>query len=158
MGATKRLLNDIQAGKVGSSAADEEIRLVANAKSVALLTLGMAYQKFGAGIETQQEVMMNVADITMEAFAMESALLRTRKVLALGKATIAGEMNAVFLRDAMARIEISARNLLGACSDAGMLRANMSILRKLTVYDPLDAVTARRTIATRLLAREKFVV
>jgi hypothetical protein len=71
---------------------------------------------------------------------------------------MAATMTTVFLRDAMARIEISARNVLGACSEAPTLRANMSILRKLAVYDPVDAVTARRAIAERLLEREKFVV
>ena len=40
----------------------------------------------------------------------------------------------------------------------GMVRMNMSILRKLAVYDPVDAVAARRTIAKRLLDRERFVV
>jgi alkylation response protein AidB-like acyl-CoA dehydrogenase len=158
MGATQQLMSEIQAGKIGSSDPDEESRLAANAKSIALLTLGLAFQKYGPAIEKQQEVMMNIADIIMEAFAMESSLLRTRKLSASGKAGMAATMTTVFLRDAMARIEISARNVLGACSEAPTLRANMSILRKLAVYDPVDAVTARRAIAERLLEREKFVV
>ena len=94
--------------------ADEEMRLVANAKSIALLTLGLAYQKYAAELDKQQEVTMSIADIAMETFAMESALLRTRKLA--GKATIAKEMTAVFLRDAMARVETAARSVLGACS------------------------------------------
>jgi alkylation response protein AidB-like acyl-CoA dehydrogenase len=157
MGAVQRLTADLQAGRVDAADLDEELRLVSNAKRIALLTLGFAYQKYGADVEKQQEVLMNVSDIVMEAFAMESTLLRTRKLIAAGKAGIAVEMNAVFLRDAMARVEISARSVLGACSGP-MLRANMSILRKLAVYDPVDSVAARRTIARRLLEREKFVV
>ena len=158
LGATQRLMSDIQSGKIGSASSDEESRLVSNAKSIALLTLGMAYRKFGAGVEKQQEVMMCISDIVIEAFAMESTLLRTRKLVTAGKASIAAEMNAVFLRDALARVEMSARSVVGACSDAEMLRINMSVLRKLAVYDPIDSVTARRVIAKRLLDREKFVV
>jgi alkylation response protein AidB-like acyl-CoA dehydrogenase len=158
LGASQRLLSEIQSGKIGSASSDEEIRLVANAKNIALLTLGMAYQKFGAGVEKQQEVMMRISDIVMEAFAMESMLLRTRKLVAAGKASIAAEMNAVFLRDAMAQVEVSARSVVGACSEAAELGINMSVLRKLAVYDPIDSVTARRTIAKRLLERERFVV
>jgi hypothetical protein len=133
---------------------DEESRLVANAKSIALLMLRTASNKFKADLDKQQEIIMNISDIIMETFVMESSLLRTRKLTAGGKAGIAAAMTSVFLRDAMARIEVSARNVLGACSEV----ASMSVVRKLAAYDPVDAVTARRTIAARLLEREKFFV
>jgi alkylation response protein AidB-like acyl-CoA dehydrogenase len=152
------LLPAIQAEKLGSTETDEELRLVQNAKSIALLTLGLALQKYQAALENQQEVMMNISDIVMETFAMESTLLRTRKAVAAGKASIAVEMNAVFLRDAMARIELSARNVLGACSQGDALQKNVDVLRRLAVYDPVDAVTLRRKIATRLLTRERYVI
>jgi alkylation response protein AidB-like acyl-CoA dehydrogenase len=152
------LLPAIQAEKLGSTETDEELRLVQNAKSIALLTLGLALQKYQAALENQQEVMMNISDIVMETFAMESTLLRTRKAVAAGKASIAVEMNAVFLRDAMARIELSARNVLGACSQGDPLQKNVAVLRRLAVYDPVDAVTLRRKIATRLLTRERYVI
>ncbi len=85
---------------------------------------------------------MNLADIIMEVFAMESSLLRSRKLAASGKAAAAADICAVFLRDAMARVELSARNVLGACSESGALRQNMSVLRRLANYDPADAVSA----------------
>ena len=101
---------------------------------------------------------MNSSDIIMEAFAMESTLLRARKAAASGKASIAAEMASVFLRDAMARIEQSARNVLGACAEGEKLHQNMSVLRRLAVYDPVDAVALRRKIAARLLTRERYVI
>jgi alkylation response protein AidB-like acyl-CoA dehydrogenase len=133
---------------------DEESRLVSNAKSIALLALSAASDKFKADLDKQQEILMSISDIIMETFAMESSLLRTRKLSKLGKATIACELTAVFLRDAIARIEVSARSVLGACSDMPAI----SVLRKLAAYDPMDAVTARRAIAARLIERGKFVV
>ncbi len=151
--AARGELNLTPAGAVADNT-DQEMRLVSNAKRIALMCMGVALQKFKAGLEKQQEVMMSIADIIMEAFVMESTLLRTRKLTAAGKATIAGEMNSIFLRDAMARIEISARAALAASDGADSLAA----LRKLALYTPIDAVIARRTIAQRLLAREKFVV
>ena len=123
---------------------DEEARLVKNAKSLALIALDLAQKKFGAGLEKQQEIMMSIADIIMETFAMESTRLRTLKLIAAGKAGIAGEMTSVFLRDAMARIELSARAVLGACSAASALGTVSNLAR----YDPIDAVTARRSFAT----------
>jgi alkylation response protein AidB-like acyl-CoA dehydrogenase len=154
--AVKALTAEIMGGKVGSSESDEEKRLVQNAKNIGLLALGTAYEKFKADLEKQQELMMNIADIVMEAFAMESVLLRTRKRANAGKAGIANDLCAVFLSDAMARIEVAARNVLGACWEGQMLRMNMSVLRKLAVYDPVNAIVLRRGIATRLLARERY--
>ncbi|MFI5115045.1 MAG: acyl-CoA dehydrogenase family protein, partial [Terriglobales bacterium] len=64
--------------------ADAELSLVHHAKKIALLTLGVAYQKYGAQLERQQEIIMNLSDIIMEVFAMESSLLRSRKLAAAG--------------------------------------------------------------------------
>jgi len=131
--------------------------LVVNAKKIGLFALGLAQEKYSASLEGQQEVLMNIADILTETFAMESVLLRTQKLVA-GRDTVAGAMCSVFLRDAMARIELAARNVLGACSEGDVLRANTALLRRLANYEPVDAVGLRRQIAGRLLASERYVV
>ena len=135
-------------------AAEEEGRLVQNAKRVALLALGLALRKYQAALEKQQEILIYLADIVMEVFAMESSWLRARKTgLAAG---FAREMCAVFLRDGMARIEQSARSVLGACAEGEELRSHMAALRRLAGYDPLNAVALRRKVAERLLARGRY--
>jgi alkylation response protein AidB-like acyl-CoA dehydrogenase len=136
---------------------DEEMRLVHNAKQVALLAIGIANQKYGTELQKQQEILMSISDIIMEALAMESCLLRSRKRAVSGKGRNAADMCAVFLRDAMARVEISCRNVLGACLEGDALRRNMSVLRSLAHYDPADAIALRRNIANRLLADERYV-
>jgi alkylation response protein AidB-like acyl-CoA dehydrogenase len=132
-------------------AGDEEARLVANAKKIGLLAMGLAYQKFAMELEKQQEVLMGISDIVMEIFAMESVLLRTRK-----NGAGAG-MAAVFLRDAMARVELSARAVLAACSEGDSLRTNMAVLRKFAKYEPVNATELRRKIACRLLDAERYL-
>jgi alkylation response protein AidB-like acyl-CoA dehydrogenase len=156
--AIKAVTAEVVSGKIGSTVPDEEFRLLENAKRVALLALGMSFERFKTELEHQQELMMNLADIIMETFAMESTLLRTRKRAAKGKTGIAQDICAVFLRDAMARIEVSARNVLGACWEGQMLRMSMSVLRKLTIYDPVEAIILRRGIAERLLDRERYAL
>jgi alkylation response protein AidB-like acyl-CoA dehydrogenase len=136
---------------------DEEMRLVHNAKQVALLAIGIAHQKYGSELQKQQEVLMSISDIVMEALAMESSLLRSRKLETSGRGKNAAEMCAVFLREATDRIEISCRNVLGTCLDGDALRRNMSALRSLAQYDPADAIALRRNIASRLLAGERCV-
>jgi hypothetical protein len=103
-------------------------------------------------LEKQQEVLMNISDIVMEVFAMESSLLRSRKLAASGKGTNAANMCAVFLREAIDRVEVSSRTVIGACSGGNALRENMAALRSFANYEPLDAIALRRNIASQLLA------
>lgn len=154
--AAQSLLAEVASGRIGSGDTDEEMRLVRNAKSAALLMMGMAFQKYAMELEHQQEILMDLADIVMEAFAMESVLLRTRKLGSSGKSSTAAWMCSVFLRDAMAQIELSARNVIGACAAPEAVRINMSVLRKLAVYDPVDSVAYRKKIAKRLLEKERY--
>jgi alkylation response protein AidB-like acyl-CoA dehydrogenase len=147
-------------GRVASESlsTDEESRLVHNAKNIALFTIGIAYQKYGTELEKQQEILMNISDIVMEVFAVESSLLRSRKLAASGKGTNAADMCAVFLREAMDRIEISSRNVIGGCSTGNALRENMAALRGFANYDPIDAIALRRNIASRLLGAGSYTV
>lgn len=140
-----------------SEDSDEEMRLVHNAKKIALLAIGIANQKYGTDLQKQQEVLMSLADIIMEVLAMESTLLRSRKSEGAGGGANAAEMCAVFLPEAMGRVEISCRNIFGACLDSDALRRNMSALRSFSKYDPVDAIARRRNIASHLLANERYV-
>jgi len=156
--AVQAVLHETVKQTTGSAGADEEARLVRSAKKIALFTIGIAYHKYGPELEKQQETVMNISDIVMEVFAMESSLLRSRKLAASGAGTNAADMCAVFLREAMDRVEVSARNVVGACSGSNVLRENMATLRGFANYDPLDGVALRRNIAGRLLAAARYTV
>ena len=125
--------------------------IVANAKKIALLVMGLAYQRFQMELEKQQEVLMLIADIIMETFAMESARLRATK------SGLHAEATQVFLPDAMARIELAARTAIAACSEGDALRTNLAVLRRYARYDPVDAVALRRQIADRVLQAGRYV-
>src|SRR5579872_1340153 len=136
-----------------------EIDMVANAKKIGLFALGVAYQKYMAAIEEQQEVVANITDILMNAYAMESAMLRAEKIAHSGKnAENVREMTAVFAREAMDTIDGAARTVLAACSEGDGLRTNLGVLKRFTKYEPLDLIGTRRQIAERLIAAERYVV
>ena len=145
-------------GNARAASTDEESRLVDNAKNIALSTIGIAYQRHGAELEKQQEILMSISDIIMEVFAMESSLLRSRKLAATHVGANAADMCAVLLHEAMDRIEISSRNVIGACSSGNGLRENMVALRGFAYYDPRDAITLRRAIASRLLSAGRYTI
>jgi hypothetical protein len=94
----------------------------------------------------------------MNAFVMESTYLRTKKLAQNGKGELAGEMCSVFLREAMETIESSARNVLAACSEGDVLRGNLSVLKRLSKFEPVNAIGLRRKIATRLLEVGRYTV
>ncbi len=156
--AVQVVLNGTASDKNNSIDNDEELRLVRNAKKIALMTIGIAYQRYREALEKQQEILINISDIIMEVFAMESALLRSRKLAASGKGTNAADMARVLLREAMDRTEISSRQVLGACSQGKTLQENMAVLRQLANYEPPDTVQLRQNIAARLLAAGAYAV
>ncbi len=136
---------------------DPESTLVENAKQAALMALGLAKEKYGEDTQKEQEVFLHIADMVMEVFAMESGLLRSRKFgTALG--ANARAMCAVFLRDALARVEASARNVLGACLEGERLRTHLEALLALCACEPLNAAALRSEVAARLLERGRYVV
>ncbi len=156
--AAKSVLSEILSGPAVSDSDDEEMTLVRNAKKIALMAMGIAYQKYLTALEQQQEILAGISDLIMEIFAMESVLLRTRKLSDLGKGVQACEMSSVFLRDAMLRIEVTARTVLAACGEGDALRTNLAVLRRFAKHYPVNSVALRRDIAARLLDAERYVV
>ncbi|HWQ54403.1 MAG TPA: acyl-CoA dehydrogenase family protein [Bryobacteraceae bacterium] len=155
--AAHALLQEILGGSShGGADEGEETRLLRNAKKTALLLMGVAYQRFLMELEKQQEVLAGITDVIMDVFAMESALLRARKLAAAGRGAHAEDMAAVFSRDAMARIDATARTVLAACAEGDALRTHMAVLRRFTKYDPVDAIALRRRIAGRLLDAGRY--
>ncbi len=149
--AQKELANDGQT-QAGS---DPEMRLVRNAKRIALFTLGVAHQKHGADLEKHQEVVMSLSDLFMETFAMESTLLRCRNLAANGNSA-ANDICQVFLRDAISRMETASQNVLSACLGNNLER-HMTRLKSLADYQPVNAIALRRNIAERLLGSERYL-
>ncbi len=82
-----------------------------------------------------------ITDILMNAYAMESAMLRAQKIARSGhNAENATEMTAVFAREAMDTIESAARTVLAACSEGDALRTNLAVLQRFTKYEPVDTI------------------
>ncbi|MBZ2177614.1 MAG: acyl-CoA dehydrogenase family protein [Acidobacteria bacterium] len=147
--AVKKLQGELLAGP---SLAGGPPDLVKNAKKVALLCLGVAYQRYLTELESQQEILAGLCDITMQAFAMESVQLRSRKH------NVAPKMTAVFLQEAMEEVERQARTVLAACAEGDDLRVQLAALKRLTKFEPVNTIALRQEIAQRLLAAQRYVL
>ncbi len=137
-----------------------EVRLVRNAKKVALMVLGTAAQKYMAALSDEQEVLIGAADIIMDVFAMESAVLRAQKLAEAKGAESAArylDMTHVFCNDAVERIEANAKNTLAAMSEGDELRTLLAALRRFTKNTPANTVAPRRAIADAMIQANKYV-
>src|SRR5688572_13027079 len=162
--AAQGLMDEILSPQMASFDDDEgvlgaEQKLAKNAKKVALMTLGTAAQKYMMALGDQQEVLLGIADIIMDAYAMESAILRAQKLAALqGEAAAARyiDMTRVFCNDAVERIEARAKNTLAGMSEGDELRTLLAALRRFTKLTPMNTIVARQRVADVLIEANKW--
>jgi alkylation response protein AidB-like acyl-CoA dehydrogenase len=163
--AAQALMDEILSPSMGSLEVDEgllaaEQKLAKNAKKVALMTLGTAAQKYMMGLPDQQEILMGVADIIIDTYAMESAILRTQKLAAAQGEKAAApylDVTRVFCNDAVERIEAHAKNTLAAMAEGDELRTLLAALRRFTKMTPMNTVAARQRIANAMIEANRYV-
>jgi len=163
--AAQALMDEILSPSMASFELDDSLlateqKLVQNAKKVALMTLGTAAQKYMMGLSDQQEILMSVADIVMDTFAMESAILRARKMAAVqGDEAVALQldMTRVFCNDGVERIEADAKNTLAAMAEGDELRTLLAALRRFTKMTPMNTVAARQRIANAMIEANRYL-
>jgi alkylation response protein AidB-like acyl-CoA dehydrogenase len=163
--AAQSLMDEVLSPSVPSLDEDEgplanELRLARNAKKVALMVLGTAAQKYMMALSDQQEILIGAADIMMDVYAMESAVLRATKLTnAKGEEPAARylDITRVFCNDAAARIEATAKGTLAAMSEGDELRTLLAALRRFTKNTPANTVAARQRIADAMIQANKYV-
>jgi alkylation response protein AidB-like acyl-CoA dehydrogenase len=163
MPAIKHLMDEVMAGPVpredseGSLA--EEIHLLANAKKLTLFAAGAATQRYMAAISDEQEVMGAIADMVIQVYAMESAILRANKIVA-AKGTAGSEiavaMARIYAAGAIEEVERCARKVIAAVAEGDMARTQFTILRRLAKHDPADTVALRRMVAKHIVKAGKY--
>ena len=163
--AAQALMDEVLSPQMASFDDDDtllaaEQKLTTNAKKVALMTLGTAAQKYMMKLGEQQEILMGIADIIMDTYAMETAILRARKLAASqGEDAVARylDMTRVFCNDAVGRIESRAKSTLAGMSEGDELRTLLAALRRFTKLHPMNTIVARQRIADDLIAANKWI-
>jgi alkylation response protein AidB-like acyl-CoA dehydrogenase len=159
--AAKALQNELL-GPPAMAAADdspfaEERRAVDTFKKIALMVFGLAMQTYGQKLADQQEVLMNIADIMIDVFNAESAVLRAAQASGTPRAALHGDAARVFLSDASMRIDACARQALAAMTQGDTLRTMLAALRRLLKFVPFDTVTMRRRLADEAVVRGGYI-
>src|SRR5499433_1693512 len=163
MPAIKKLMDEVLSGptmadEIEGPLADER-KLVAQAKKLGLFAAGSATQKYMQAIQDQQEVMGAIADMTIETYAMESAVLRAQKLVeAKGEqeARLAIAMTRIYMTQAMEKIEAAAKRVIAAVAEGDMLRTQLAILRRLAKHEPFNTIELRQQVAKRAIEVGKY--
>ena len=136
-----------------------EKKIIQNIKKVALLTAGLAVQKYMMQLEEQQEILCHISDIVMMAYAGESALLRAQKLHGSQGEQKAADyiaMTKLYCNDAIGKVEHHAKEILAAVSEGDMLRTNLAAMKRFLKFQPLNTIPLRQEIADVMLKTGKY--
>jgi len=164
LSAIKKIMDEVMQPPSFDSGSDEgellarETEVLTAAKKIALFAAGVASQRFMAALENEQEIMADLADMIAQVYALESALLRARKLAGAGKASaeVTAAMTGLLADETMALAEQAARRVLAACGEGDMLHTQLAILRRLARFTPANAVALSRTVARHAIQLERY--
>jgi len=138
---------------------NREYELLACAKKFVVLALGFAASTYGKQLQDEQEVLGHVADAVMQTYALESALLRTSKMVAAKseqKCSAAIDIARIFASDAADRVLYSGKQIIAALSAAGDTVLLQEAASQLSLYPAFNTVAARRRIADVLMKAGRY--
>lgn len=136
----------------------KEKKVIANLKKAGLMIAGAAVQKYMMKLSDEQELLMNLADILIECYVAESALLRVEKLIDRGDTDISikKEMAMVYLHHAVEKATAAARNSILGFAEGDELRLMLLGLKRFTKIDPYNLKEARRKIADYVIEKGQF--
>ena len=154
--AAQRLQDELLTPSLTAPTADTALdgarTAVVAMKKVALMVLGTAMQTYGAKLADEQEVLTRAADVIIDVFAADSAVIRaTATNAALHEAAAC-----VFVSDAAGRVELAARDALAAMTEGDTLRTLLAALRRLMKVAPVNTVALRRQLADAVAERRVY--
>ena len=137
----------------------EEKKAIKNMKKALLMIAGAAAQKYMDKLASEQEILMNMADIAIDIYVAESTLMRTEKLIAMkGEAAVKGQidMTKVNVFDAADRINVAGKNAINSMTDGDMQRMMSMGLKRFTNVAPVNNKDARRRIAAILIEANQY--
>lgn len=151
----KELMSIPDFGAEEAGAFAKERKYIVNFKKAILMVAGAAVQKLMMQLDKEQEILMNIADMAIETFNAESALLRLIKLAdskGMEAVTLQADIVRTYLYDAADRINKAGKDALNGFADGDELRMMHIGLKRFTKLEPFNTKDARRRISDRLVA------
>jgi Acyl-CoA dehydrogenase, C-terminal domain len=159
MNVQKELMSipDFNSDEEGAFA--KEKKYIANFKKTILMVAGAAVQKLMMSLDKEQEILMNIADMAIDTYHAESALLRVMKLTEQNGETetaVYADIMRTFLYDAADRINKAGKDALNSFADGDELRMMHIGLKRFTKVEPFNTKDARRRICNAMLDADKY--
>ena len=145
--------SDAMSSSAGTGGDDRETEALQKAKKAFLLVTGAAVGRYGEAIKNEQEVLMNLSNMVMEIYAIDTALCRVARSNA---SEVSRPMVQTYINDAMSRLMFSATQTLAAVLDGAALRAQLSAVRQLLEWTPINTVQLRQRVAEYLIDAGRY--
>ncbi len=159
MSVQQELMSIPDFGSEEEGAFAKEKKAIANFKKCILMVAGAAVQKLMMTLNKEQEILMNIADMSIITFHAESALLRLEKLTAQkGAAATAIQADIVrtYIYDAADAINKAGKDALNSFAEGDELRMMHIGLKRFTKVDPFNTKEARRRICAQLVADDGY--
>ncbi|HET7215618.1 MAG TPA: acyl-CoA dehydrogenase family protein [Terriglobia bacterium] len=164
--AAQKLLNEVLSSSSGEALENDEPlgdveALLEGARKAALLVAGSGVQKYLQALAEEQEVVAVISNLVMEIYAMESALLRTRKKVGKSSADACRtetDATRIFAYEAADRIELEAKRALSRIAEGDVLRTQLAILRRFLRRTSPDVIGLKRQVADRAIELGRYPV
>ncbi len=137
----------------------KEKKALRNLKKAGLMAAGAAVQKFMMKLSDEQEVLMNLADMLIEAYVAESTLLRVEKLIGLRgekACEIQKEMAIIYLHYAIEKAASAGRSAITSFAEGDELRLMLMGLKRFTKIDPVNLKEARRKVANYVIEKGEY--
>ncbi len=159
LAVSKELMSIPEMNNEDETVSGKEKKCIADFKKAILLIAGAAAQKFMTNLEKEQELIMHVADMMIETFIAESALLRVIKLMQTygqNDAALQTDMMRTYLYDAADRIHKAGKDAINRFAEGDELRMMHIGLRRFTKVEPFDTIAARRRIAGKMIEENGY--
>ena len=137
----------------------KEKQAIANFKKCILMVAGAAVQKLMMTLNKEQEILMNIADMSIITYHAESALLRLEKLTTMkGEAAVAVQADIVrtYIYDAADAINKAGKDAINSFAEGDELRMMNIGLKRFTKVDAFNSKEARRRICAQLVADDGY--
>lgn len=132
-------------------------RTVENFKKAVLLVAGAAAKHFNTSLVKEQEILMNISDIAMEAYVCESALLRVEKIKQMGgDYELKKDMLMCYVYDAADRVNKWGKEAVNSFAEGDEQRAMLMGIKRFSKIEPINTKLARRKVAEKMIEENKY--
>ena len=159
MAVSKELMSIPEFGNDDDTLFAKERKTIANMKKCILMVAGAAVQKLMMKIQDEQEILMNIADMAIETFEAESTLLRIMKMVdkqGEPASQVHIDIMRCYLNDAVDKVNKAGKEAINAFAGGDEQRMMLLGLKRFTKTEPFNSKDARRRIADKLIAENKY--